>query len=59
MVKIIKITRIVNLVYSSQLFKLSSWVRAAMAVAAVSKPNPSSAECKDAENLPGTTGVTV
>jgi hypothetical protein len=59
MVKIIEITRIINLVYNGQLSKLSKWVKAAMAVAMVSSPNLFSAECKDAENLLGTTGVTV
>jgi hypothetical protein len=58
MVKITETTRITILVGSSQLSKPNKWVRAAMAVVAVSSPNLSSAECKDAEKLPGIIGRT-
>jgi hypothetical protein len=59
MVKITETTRITILVDSSQLSKPSKWVKAAKAAMVVSSLNHSSAECKDAEILPGIIGVTV
>jgi hypothetical protein len=58
MVRVIKITRVINLVEGRCLSRLSKQVRAAMVVAAVNIPDLSSVECKDAEILPGITGMT-
>jgi hypothetical protein len=52
-------TRITILVDSSQLSKPSKWVKMAKAAMAVSSSNHFSAECKDAEILPGIIGETV
>jgi hypothetical protein len=57
--KMFKITRIINLVDSKQLFMPSKEAKVAMAVEAVSSPNPSNVGCKDAEILTGTTGEIV
>jgi hypothetical protein len=59
MAKIIETIRITKLVYNGQLSKLSKEVRAAMAVAAVSRPNLFNAECKGAKILLTIIGVIV
>jgi hypothetical protein len=59
MAKIIEIIRITKLVDNGQFSKLSKEVRAAKAVAMVSRPDLFNAECKGAENLLTIIGMTV
>jgi hypothetical protein len=59
MAKIIEIIRIIKLLCRDQCFKLSKEVKAAKAVATVSRPDLFNAECKDAKNLLIIIGMTV